>query len=175
MFGHDWILHTCDPAGPVALSTVAAVAAHDKDVNALAFSPNDSLLATASQDKTIKLWSLPSLVQVATLRGHKRGVWDIAFSPAEQVGLGQKGQGLVCVWRLGGGDEGLRVGGKGGWCRWTHWEGMRGACGTVRSVPQNRWAWGKGVRVVEKIEGEWFKRCRRPRGIVMKAAFGTCP
>lgn len=26
------------------------------------------------------------LMQVATLRGHKRGVWDIAFSPSEQVG-----------------------------------------------------------------------------------------
>jgi U3 small nucleolar RNA-associated protein 13 len=69
----------------VALSTLSAVAAHDKDVNALAFSPNDALLATGSQDKTIKLWKLPHLVLHATLRGHKRGVWDLAFSPVDQV------------------------------------------------------------------------------------------
>lgn len=73
-------------AGPLSLSTIAAVAAHDKDVNALTFSPNDTLLATASQDRSIKLWKLPSLVLSATLKGHKRGVWDIAFSPSEQVG-----------------------------------------------------------------------------------------
>lgn len=62
--------------GPLSLSTVAAVAAHDKDVNALAFSPNDSLLATASQDKTIKLWAVPSLVQVRVGAQGFLCLWD---------------------------------------------------------------------------------------------------
>jgi hypothetical protein len=61
-------------------------------VNALAFSPNDALLATGSQDKSIKLWKLPSLVLHATLRGHKRGVWDLAFSPVDQVNI----RGEIC-------------------------------------------------------------------------------
>ena len=36
------------------LRALAATAAHDKDVNALAVSPNDALIASASQDRTAK-------------------------------------------------------------------------------------------------------------------------
>ncbi|PNH11173.1 Transducin beta-like protein 3 [Tetrabaena socialis] len=50
--------------GPVALRTLAAVAGHDKDINAVAVAPNDQLVATASQDRTARVWSLPDLVQV---------------------------------------------------------------------------------------------------------------
>lgn len=32
-----------------------------------------------------QVWRLPALSLVATLRGHKRGVWDVAFSPVDQV------------------------------------------------------------------------------------------
>ena len=34
----------------------------------MAVAPNDQLIATASQDKTIRLWSMPDLVQVRRLR-----------------------------------------------------------------------------------------------------------
>ena len=36
------------------LQSTAVVAAHDKDINALAVSPNDALICTASQDRTAK-------------------------------------------------------------------------------------------------------------------------
>lgn len=50
---------------PVAkLKSVAATAAHDKDINAVAVPPNDSLLCTASQDRTAKV--LPPSVHSAT-------------------------------------------------------------------------------------------------------------
>jgi U3 small nucleolar RNA-associated protein 13 len=72
------------------------VAAHDKEINAVAVAPNDALAATASQDRTIKLWTLPTLVAGLTLRGHKRGVWAVAFSPVDQV-RGAAGTG-GCSW-----------------------------------------------------------------------------
>ena len=34
------------------------VQAHDKDINAIAVAPNDKLFASASQDRTAKLWSV---------------------------------------------------------------------------------------------------------------------
>lgn len=46
------------------LRAIAAVAAHDKDINALAVSPNDAFICTASQDRTAKaklLFPLPAL------------------------------------------------------------------------------------------------------------------
>ena len=40
---------------PAQLRSTAVVAAHDKDINALAVSPNDALICTASQDRTAKV------------------------------------------------------------------------------------------------------------------------
>jgi U3 small nucleolar RNA-associated protein 13 len=85
-------------ASPFAPRALAAAVAHEKDVNAAAVAPNDRVLATASQDKTVRLWVLPSLAPLATLRGHKRGVWAVSFSPAEQVLASASGDGTVRVW-----------------------------------------------------------------------------
>ena len=56
--------------------------AHEKDINALDVSPVAPLFASASQDKTIKIWSLEDGSVTGILRGHKRGVWSVRFSPA---------------------------------------------------------------------------------------------
>ena len=56
-----------------SLACTHSVRGHEKDVNCVALSPNDALLASGSQDKTIRLWSASDLSAVATLRGHKRG------------------------------------------------------------------------------------------------------
>lgn len=46
-------------SAPAELRATAAVAAHDKDINAVAVAPNDSLVVTASQDRTAKVRCLP--------------------------------------------------------------------------------------------------------------------
>ncbi|KIX97740.1 uncharacterized protein Z520_06518 [Fonsecaea multimorphosa CBS 102226] len=56
--------------------------AHEKDINAMDVSPISPLFASASQDRTIKVWSLEDGSVTAVLRGHKRGVWSVRFSPA---------------------------------------------------------------------------------------------
>ena len=38
------------------LQSLAAVNAHDKDINSVAISPNESLVCTTSQDRTAKVW-----------------------------------------------------------------------------------------------------------------------
>lgn len=56
--------------------------AHEKDINAIDSSPIAPLFASASQDRTIKIWSMEDGSVAGILRGHKRGVWSIQFSPA---------------------------------------------------------------------------------------------
>ena len=56
--------------------------AHDKDINAIAISPSSTLFASASQDRTAKIWTVDGDVQ-GVLRGHKRGVWSVAFAPPD--------------------------------------------------------------------------------------------
>ncbi|KAH7616951.1 putative Transducin beta-like protein 3 [Nannochloris sp. 'desiccata'] len=86
-----------------SLQAVAAVAAHMKDINAVAVAPNDSVVASASQDRTVKIWQLPSLVPVLTLKGHKRGVWSVAFSPVDKAVATASGDKTIKVWSLADG------------------------------------------------------------------------
>lgn len=88
--------------------------AHDKDINAIDVSPSgqDVMFASASQDRTVKIWDLESGEPIGVLRGHKRGVWSVAFAPAGTSSIsGQDGQtsgsrGMVLT---GSGDKTVRI------------------------------------------------------------------
>uniref|UniRef100_A0A8C5GRB7 U3 small nucleolar RNA-associated protein 13 C-terminal domain-containing protein n=1 Tax=Gouania willdenowi TaxID=441366 RepID=A0A8C5GRB7_GOUWI len=77
--------------------------AHDKDVNSVAVSPNDKLLASGSQDRTAKLWSLRPegpLELLGVFRGHRRGIWMVCFSPVDQVLASSSADGTAKLWGL---------------------------------------------------------------------------
>lgn len=54
---------------------------HSDGVNAVAFSLDVKLLASASSDRTVKLCDACSGVMLQTLEGHSSCVQDVAFSP----------------------------------------------------------------------------------------------
>jgi WD40 repeat protein len=54
---------------------------HTESVRSVAFSPYGKYLASGSEDKTVKLWSLESQKELAMLKGHSSGVTSVAFSP----------------------------------------------------------------------------------------------
>lgn len=102
---------------PLKLSSLTTLKIHDKDINALDISPNNALLLTGSQDKTAKVFGIqyiaPSrsnnhtagatLKLLTTCRGHKRGVWSVAFSPADAVFLTGSSDRTLKLWSINDG------------------------------------------------------------------------
>ncbi|KAI0977307.1 WD40-repeat-containing domain protein, partial [Xylaria arbuscula] len=85
--------------------------AHDKDINAIDVSNNAQLFASASQDKVVKIWSIEEGEIQGILRGHRRGVWSVSFSPVNTPVLqGEQGsvsgKGVVVT---GSGDKTIKL------------------------------------------------------------------
>jgi U3 small nucleolar RNA-associated protein 13 len=94
----DHIASSDEPA--VELEVFCSTRAHEKDINIVAVAPNDSLIATGSQDKTVKIWNSNDLGLVGTLQGHKRGIWDCQFSNHDRVLATCSGDKTVKLWSL---------------------------------------------------------------------------
>jgi hypothetical protein len=58
---------------------------HADAVASVIFSPDGSRLATASADKTVKVWNAVNGQELLTLRGHADSVLAVAFSPEASV------------------------------------------------------------------------------------------
>lgn len=98
-----------------SLRSLTTLKIHEKDINSLAIAPNNKLLASGSQDRTAKLFSLTCLPKtkkvgstatavvklLGTFNGHKRGIWSVKFSTVDQCLITGSGDRTIKLWNLG--------------------------------------------------------------------------
>jgi WD40 repeat protein len=104
-FAKDGSLATCSADRKIKLWDAAGketgtLEGHKDWVSDLAFAPDGATLASASHDKTIKLWSIAEKKETASLGPHKSTLWGLAFSPDGTVlAVGTHNEG-VRLWNL---------------------------------------------------------------------------
>ncbi|PHH91056.1 hypothetical protein CDD83_1801 [Cordyceps sp. RAO-2017] len=74
----DCTMYLWDP--PQSTKPVARMLGHQKQINHVTFSPDNTLIASAGWDNHVKLWSARDGKFINTLRGHVATVYQCAFS-----------------------------------------------------------------------------------------------
>ncbi|MCB8766055.1 hypothetical protein LJE19_19740 [Planktothrix agardhii 1809] len=73
---------------------------HTESVFGVSFSPDGQRLATASDDKTVKLWDSTTGKEIKTLTGHTNSVFGVSFSPDGKLLATGSDDNTVRLWRL---------------------------------------------------------------------------
>ena len=70
-------------------------------MNSLDFSPDGTLLVSAGEDATIKLWNVQTGTCLVTLTDHTRPVNSLAFSRDGQFLVSGSDDATVKIWKIG--------------------------------------------------------------------------
>ncbi|WP_442949262.1 AAA-like domain-containing protein, partial [Nostoc sp.] len=73
---------------------------HSAPVSRVAFSPDGKTLASASADKTIKLWNIETGKEITTLTGHSDWVGSIVFSPDGKTLASASADNTIKLWNF---------------------------------------------------------------------------
>ena len=79
---------------------VRTLPGHQKTISQIEYSPDGKLIASASWDRTIKLWHAQTGKLIDTLAGHENGINSIAFSPDSQTLISGSEDRTIKIWDI---------------------------------------------------------------------------
>lgn len=84
---------------PPGVKLVRTLRGHVGSIGRIAWSPDGQMLASPSEDKTIKLWDIDTGKCLRTLKGHKKEVYSVVFSPTDQVLVSSSSDRKLRLWK----------------------------------------------------------------------------
>ena len=90
--------HMLPRLGDYPIKQIHNLGGHKSSVNAVAFSPHGDLVATASDDTTVRLWHSATGVRQNTLRGHQSMVATVKFSSDGKMVASGSFDGTINLW-----------------------------------------------------------------------------
>ncbi len=81
-------------------TAIQTLVGHSGVVRAVAISPEGQIMASGSEDNTIKIWQLKTGRLVRTLSGHTNWISSLAISPDGQTLISGSGDNTIKIWQL---------------------------------------------------------------------------
>ncbi|KAK2595530.1 hypothetical protein QQS21_006758 [Conoideocrella luteorostrata] len=96
-------------------STITTLAGHDDWVKSVAFSPDGKLVASGSDDKTIKIWDAATGETQRTLAGHDDWINSVVFSPDGKLVASGSTDKTIKIWDAATGETQQTLAGHDDW------------------------------------------------------------
>jgi WD40 repeat protein len=96
--GFNWCVNTYHLESAKCMT----LSGHQDYLIAVAFSPDSKFLATACQDRTVKIWDLEAGREIRTLVGHTGPVTSVAFAPDGKRLVSGSYDKTIRIWDLNG-------------------------------------------------------------------------
>ena len=89
----------------LSLESIPTLTGHTGEVNSVAFSPDGEKIASGSDDRTVKIWSLNRQQELRTIKGHLDWIYSVAIGSDSKTLISGSKDKTIKVWDLNTGKE----------------------------------------------------------------------